>query len=400
MAWSQAYVAGTSPAARSRHSTVAIGSKLYVFGGGDDSRVYNDLYVLDTETMAWSRPVIKGTAPVARWGHTGTYVGDSKIVIFGGHDGQRMLDDIAIFDTATMAWIPVAPPAKNAEGQPNTGPTARAGHTATLIPGKRLLIFGGGDGSKIYSDSWFFELNGYYWVKPTIGGTPPAGRCAHTANMIDDQLVIFGGGDGGRRFKDMYIVDIGNKYALGVMVNSIVEAVFRAEETKKNKGKKPAVKAAAPAQPKKKPEEKKGEISQWEHNSLYIDITTWLTSIGMKKYAEKFVAQEIDMETVQFLSESHLEQLGITTIGARLRFMAAIKTLSEAEPKEAELVELASTLKESMDALASSTNRLTEVLKGQQLLPVLPVAREKQQNGSVKQTAAVPVTDEGGFSDE
>jgi N-acetylneuraminic acid mutarotase len=48
MAWSQAYVAGTSPAARSRHTTTLVGTKLYVFGGGDDSRVYNDLYVLDT----------------------------------------------------------------------------------------------------------------------------------------------------------------------------------------------------------------------------------------------------------------------------------------------------------------------------------------------------------------
>jgi hypothetical protein len=48
MAWSQAYVAGTSPSARSRHTTIAVGTKLYVFGGGDDTRVYNDLYILDT----------------------------------------------------------------------------------------------------------------------------------------------------------------------------------------------------------------------------------------------------------------------------------------------------------------------------------------------------------------
>lgn len=66
MAWSQAYVAGTSPAARSRHSTCLIGgSKLLVFGGGDDSRVYNDLYVLDIETMSWSRPTMRGMLPVS-----------------------------------------------------------------------------------------------------------------------------------------------------------------------------------------------------------------------------------------------------------------------------------------------------------------------------------------------
>jgi hypothetical protein len=48
MAWSQAYVAGTSPAARSRHTATAIGNKLVVIGGGDDARVYNDVYILDT----------------------------------------------------------------------------------------------------------------------------------------------------------------------------------------------------------------------------------------------------------------------------------------------------------------------------------------------------------------
>jgi hypothetical protein len=47
MSWSQAYVTGSSPAARSRHSATMIGSKLFVFGGGDETRVYNDLYILD-----------------------------------------------------------------------------------------------------------------------------------------------------------------------------------------------------------------------------------------------------------------------------------------------------------------------------------------------------------------
>ena len=48
MEWSQAFVAGLSPAARSRHSCTLVESKLIVLGGGDDTRVYNDLYVLDT----------------------------------------------------------------------------------------------------------------------------------------------------------------------------------------------------------------------------------------------------------------------------------------------------------------------------------------------------------------
>lgn len=47
MEWSQAFVAGTSPASRSRHTCTLVGNKLFVIGGGDDTRVYNDIYVLD-----------------------------------------------------------------------------------------------------------------------------------------------------------------------------------------------------------------------------------------------------------------------------------------------------------------------------------------------------------------
>lgn len=57
------------------------------------------------------------------------------------------------------------------------------------------------------------------------------------------------------------------------------------------------------------------------------DITTWLANLGMKKYADKFISQEIDMDTLPLLTEKHLEELGIPTMGARLRIVAAIKEL-------------------------------------------------------------------------
>lgn len=47
----------------------------------------------------------------------------------------------------------------------------------------------------------------------------------------------------------------------------------------------------------------------------------------MKRYVDKFISQEIDMDTLPLLTESHLEQLGIPTMGARLRILAAIKEL-------------------------------------------------------------------------
>jgi len=392
MAWSQAYVAGTSPAARSRHTTVAVGSKLYVFGGGDDTRVYNDVYILDTETMAWSRPVIKGPPPVARWGHTCTLIGEGKLVLFGGHDGTKMLTDIYILDTSIMTWSLVTPPPKNTDGQANPGPCARAGHTATLV-GKKVLIFGGGDGTKILNDTWFLDPATLTWMRPTINGTAPAGRCAHTADLFDEKLVLFGGGDGSRRFKDLYILD--------------VEQVLKAEELKRAKAKKAVKQQTQPQSPQPQQQAKKSHQDKVKNPEEVKakDISTWLTTIGMKKFAEKFVAQEIDMEIVPFLTEVHLEQLGVNTIGARLRILQAIKALkeSENETKQAELVELAHTLKESMDTLSNSTSRLTDLIKINSIHvvtttttsppPSAPLLSKPQHITVLKKTKPPPVID-------
>jgi len=206
MAWSQAYVAGTSPAARSRHTTTLIGNRLFVFGGGDDSRVYNDLYILDTNKMSWNRPTTKGNPPSARWGHTANLLENGKLIIFGGHDGNKMLNDIYILDTNTMIW---SQPIINQNDKSNLEePTPRAGHTSTLISKNILLIFGGGDGTKMFNDVWLLNLETWCWSRPQINGNSPPARCAHTATFLDNKLIIFGGGDGGRRFKDLYFLDV------------------------------------------------------------------------------------------------------------------------------------------------------------------------------------------------
>lgn len=61
--------AGTPPPARSAHAAAAYQNRfLLVFGGGSIASCYNDLHVLDTETMHWSQPATQGTQPSPRAG--------------------------------------------------------------------------------------------------------------------------------------------------------------------------------------------------------------------------------------------------------------------------------------------------------------------------------------------
>jgi len=329
MSWSQAYVAGTTPAARSRHTATLVENKLYIFGGGDDSRVYNDMYVLDTETMAWSRPQVSGVIPSLRWGHTATLITTKspKILIFGGHDSKRMLNDVHLFDIETLTW---SQPIIN-----GTACSARAGHTATLVNNK-LIIFGGGDGNRVLNDIYIINIDSMSWCQPIISGAAPSCRCAHTTTLMGSKLLVFGGGDGSRRFKDLYILDI--------------ELALQNEQENRQKNKKVIKK-------------QEGNVSE-ENKSK--DIGSWMVSNGLQKYMDIFMREEIDMDTLVFITESDLEKLGITHLGIRKKFLVAINKLKlndNINSEEKKLKEELKSLVISVEKLSTSVDNINKTLE-------------------------------------
>lgn len=52
MMWYRPTVKGDAPASRSFHSATLVGSKLYVFGGSNDSQYFNDLFIFDARTLS------------------------------------------------------------------------------------------------------------------------------------------------------------------------------------------------------------------------------------------------------------------------------------------------------------------------------------------------------------
>jgi len=121
-----------------RHTTVAIGNRLFTFGGFDGMGQYFNLAVFDLETLTWSYPETRGPQPMLRTNHAAAAVG-AKMYIYGGNrteaDTYHILDDLHVLDTETMTW----------EVAKTTGPTpgARVAHKVMSV-GKRLFLFGGG----------------------------------------------------------------------------------------------------------------------------------------------------------------------------------------------------------------------------------------------------------------
>lgn len=106
LVWSSPQFTGSKPCPRACHSLTRVNEKLYLYGGFDGHECFQDLDVLDLETMAWIRPAVSGKKPKARNAHTMTAVG-TKLVLCGGHSGKTHITDVHVFDTATLCWSEV-----------------------------------------------------------------------------------------------------------------------------------------------------------------------------------------------------------------------------------------------------------------------------------------------------
>lgn len=199
LTWHEARCGGEVPPPRYGHTAEVIGSRMFIFGGrGPRGKVYRDIYFLDLVDWVWVpvHPVTE--APPPRFLHSSVLVG-RKLVILGGWDGEfGCYSDLWLFDTDTFSWM-----------QPRTAgfaPTARYGHTMTLLPDGRLVLMGGAFISeetpcpKYLSDVKILDTDTMVWSRPKIEGDGPSGRYGHTATALPGGrcVALFGGwGAGG-----------------------------------------------------------------------------------------------------------------------------------------------------------------------------------------------------------
>ena len=123
-----------APTLRSGHSLVTIGMpnapKAVMIGGMTSEGLTNEVWnlKLGAEIFEWEKPKIgqPDKAPSPRWLHTATTLPDGKsIYVFGGMDRTKRYDDSYLISTDKFRW-----------SQPEVSgsvPTPRAGHSATLV---------------------------------------------------------------------------------------------------------------------------------------------------------------------------------------------------------------------------------------------------------------------------
>lgn len=124
-------------------------------------------------------------API-RINHTATSLPDGRVLVAGGQDrGACVRADAQLFDPATGRWQGAAPLIR-----------ARQQHTATLLPDGRVLVAGGLFGGPERGMSWLASAELYDPASDRWRETAPlaAARSGHTATPLPGGRVLVVGG--------------------------------------------------------------------------------------------------------------------------------------------------------------------------------------------------------------
>ncbi|XP_013652385.2 tip elongation aberrant protein 1 isoform X1 [Brassica napus] len=204
--WTKPVIRGVPPSPRDSHSCTTVGDHLFVFGGTDGKNHLNDLHVLDTSSHTWKCVDARGEGPEAREAHSATLVG-KRIFIFGGcgkasgSDDEVFYNDLYILNTETLTWQRAV-----TTGNP---PSARDSHTCSTWKNK-IIVVGGEDLDDYYlSDVHILDTETFVWKQMKTSGQVLTPRAGHVTVPIERTLFVFGGfTDSQNLYDDLYVLDV------------------------------------------------------------------------------------------------------------------------------------------------------------------------------------------------
>mmetsp|Transcript_8304 Transcript_8304/g.16372 ORF Transcript_8304/g.16372 Transcript_8304/m.16372 type:complete len:738 (+) Transcript_8304:1846-4059(+) len=209
LAWRELPTTGTKPAPRSGSQACIQGSQIYIFGGytKKDGDFFNDVHAFDTQTFAWTElvPSSQEHVPLPRTDHSLTLYNNS-LYVFGGYDGNRRFNDLRQFSLSTNVW-------RNLTSEQS--PDSRFGHTAVECKDK-MIVFGGWNGHDTLNEVWSFSFLTTRWSRViTTGFIPP--RYRHSAILVGNSMFVFGGvNKDQQRFNDVFELNVNLKHWIRV----------------------------------------------------------------------------------------------------------------------------------------------------------------------------------------
>ncbi|KAG5187546.1 hypothetical protein JKP88DRAFT_353729 [Tribonema minus] len=135
--WTLLAVPGDAPPRRGGHSATLLGGHMYVFGGNTVQTCYNDLWrIALPAARRWEALAVRAPCPEKRIGHQAVAIG-RKLFIFGGRSfsTNQFAKDASCYDVDEGRFVAAGEGWRQAGG-------CRTGHAAILCD-RGMLVFGG-----------------------------------------------------------------------------------------------------------------------------------------------------------------------------------------------------------------------------------------------------------------
>ncbi len=195
----------------SRMITDTLNNRIVLFGGNNRDlwgKCFNDVWSFDLGTGAWEFMDLSEPLPAPRHDASTVYDAlENRMILFGGWNGLTwtFYNDVWALDLlGSEEWTQLMPS--------GTPPSIRAATNAVIDPvNKRMVLFGGADGTYGYNDTWSLDLNTLTWLRLSPSGTLPPARFAHATvyDSAEHRMVIFGGSNYGQPFlNDVWALDL------------------------------------------------------------------------------------------------------------------------------------------------------------------------------------------------
>ncbi|KAG6434149.1 hypothetical protein SASPL_105771 [Salvia splendens] len=208
--WSTLKTYGKPPVSRGGQSVTLVGMTLVIFGGQDANRsLLNDLHILDLETLTWDEMETVGVSPSPRSDHAAAVHADCYLLIFGGGSHATCFNDLHVLNLQTMEWLRPT--------QQGEIPSPRAGHAGVTL-GESWFIVGGGDNKSGASETVCLNMATLAWsVVTTVQGRVPLaseGSSLVLSSYGGEDILVSFGGYNGRYNNEVHVLKPSHKSTL------------------------------------------------------------------------------------------------------------------------------------------------------------------------------------------
>jgi len=196
--WSQWFLNGRKPVARSAHGAAVYDGKLWIFAGYDGNARLNDMWTISLVNTGgegggrvWEEVVQSGECPPTCCNFPIAVARDC-LFVFSGQSGAKKNNSLFQFHFKSSTWTRISTE-HILRGCPPP-PTRRYGHTMVAYD-RQLYVFGGAADNNPSNDVHCFDLDTQSWsvIPPSVDSQVPSGRLFHAGAIVGEAMFIFGG---------------------------------------------------------------------------------------------------------------------------------------------------------------------------------------------------------------